>query len=216
MVKESDNSPDGILHPEWMGATAMVLVLASRGGTTVPYASASTIFFNSLETLRQKSPTARTIIQSVDKSTVQIQVLITEAAGAFGPYSPEWAFLGPCLVWDAGGIFKTKGAAITGYRPSGSPMYAGKKVDVAYPPEITLIHEIGHAKQYIETPEWFGSNGPTGPVAGTKETKDIEADNLKRHENPVYKEYGLLQRVAYGDFEGFDHIDVAVMRSIGR
>jgi hypothetical protein len=194
-----------------------MLVLASRGGSKVPYTSARTVFFEALQTLRQKSKEAAKIIDFVEKSpTVQIQVLVAEVAGAFGPYSPEWAFLGPCIVWDAGGVFKTKWAQITGYRPTGSPMYTGKKVDVSYPPEITLLHELGHAKQYIENPAWFGSNGPSGQLAGSKETKEIEADNLKRHENPVCKEYGLLQRVNYGDFEGFDHVDVAVVRSIGR
>ena len=195
----------------------MVLVLASRGGSKVPYSSASTLFADALGKLRQKSPTAAQVINFVEKSpAAEIQVLVAEVAGAFGPYSPEWAFLGPCIVWDAGGVFKTKGAEITGYRDSGAPKYAGAKRTVTYPPEITLLHELGHALQYIENPGWFGSNGPGGPVAGSKETKDIEADNLKRHENPVCREYGLLQRINYSDFEGFDHVDVAVTRSVGR
>jgi hypothetical protein len=194
-----------------------MLVLAARGASKIPYQNASTLFFNALQTLKQKSASAKEIVEFVEKSpAAQIQILVAEVAGAFGPYSPEWAFLGPCIVWDAGGVFKTKGAEITGYRESGAPKYAGKKVNVTYPPEITLLHELGHAKQYIENPGWFGSIGPGGAVPGSMETKDIEADNLRRHENPVCKDYNLLQRVNYGDFEGFDHIDVAVVRSVGR
>lgn len=194
-----------------------MLILASRGGSKIPYPSASTHFNNALDTLRAKSPTAKTIIEFVEKApVVEIKVLVTDIDGAFGPYNDEWAFLGPCIIWNPGGYFKTKGAEISGYRPTGAPMYQGKKQDTEYPPEITLIHELGHAKQYIETPGWFGSRGPNGDVAGSKEVKEIEADNLKRHENPVCKEWGLPQRVNYGDFEGFRHVPVAVARAIGR
>jgi hypothetical protein len=137
-----------------------------------------------------------------------IQVLVTNVDGAFGPRNDEYGFNGPCIVWNPGGYFNTKGANISGEWPSGKPKF-DMKLAVTYPPEITLLHELGHAKQFIEG-GWFGADGPIRDVA------DVEADNLKRHENPVCKEYGLLQRVNYTDFVGFNHVAVDTARAVGR
>ncbi len=187
-----------------------MLTLASRSGSAIPYQEASAHFYNALQTLKQKSSNAADIIRFVENApSVTVQVLVTDVEGAFGPFSMEYAFTGPCIVWTPGKSFNTRGADITGYRASGSPMISGKKEMVEYPPEIVLVHELGHAKQYIENAGWFASKGEGGVVeAGSKTTAEIEADNLRRHEHPVCKDYGLKQRQNYTDFEGFNNIPV--------
>ena len=184
-----------------------MIVLAKRD-SSIPYTAASSLLTDSLDKLRSKSPTAKTIVDFVDKDKTQVQILVTNVDGAFGPKNPEYGFDGPCIVWNPGGDFKTLGANISGYFASGKPKF-DKKMPVTYPPEITLLHELGHAKQFIEG-GWFGADGPARDVA------DIEADNLKRHENPVCKDYGLLQRLNYTDFIGFNHVPVSTARAVGR
>ena len=184
-----------------------MIVLAKRN-SPIPYTAASSLFKESLDKLRAKSSTARGIVDFVEKDKTQVQLLVTDVDGAFGPKNNEYGFDGPCIVWNPGGHFKTNGAEITGSFPSGAPKF-DKKLAVTYPPEITLLHELGHAKQFIEG-GWFGPDGPLKDVA------EVEADNLKRHENPVCKDYGLLQRVKYTDFVGFIHVPVETARAVGR
>ena len=189
----------------------VMLTLASRGASTIPYSNASAYFYNAVAELKRRSQTAKSIIDFVENRSpsVQISILVAEIEGAFGPFSLEWAFTGPCIVWAPGKSFTTRGADITGYRPSGAPIISGKRVDVVYPSEIVLLHEIGHAKQYIENPGWFGSQGIGGAiVAGSKTTIEIQADNLRRHEVPVCKEYGLPQRQNYNDFIQFNPVEM--------
>lgn len=192
------------------GGMELLLTLAMRGGSSIPYGNASAYFYNALETLKQKSATAKEIIRFVEKEPqVMVQVLVTDVEGAFGPFSMEYGFTGPCIVWTPGKSFNTRGADITGYRDSGAPKISGKKETVVYPPEIVLLHEIGHAKQYIENPSWFGKKGvDQAIIEGSKTVVEIEADNLRRHEHPVCQEYGLKQRQNYTDFEGFNNIAV--------
>ena len=187
-----------------------MLTLASRSAATIPYGNASAYFYTALESLKSQSVTAAAIIKFIENAAmVQISVLVSDVEGAFGPFSMEWAFTGPCIVWTPGKSFSTRGASITGYRPaSGAPIISGRKAIVVYPAEIVLIHELGHAKQYIEDPGIFARQGPGGIVAGSLTTAQIEADNLRRHEHPVCRDYKLLQRQNYTDFEGFN--DVAV------
>lgn len=62
---------------------------------------------------------------------------------------------------------------------------------VRLPPEITLLHELGHVKQFYE-------GGGLVPWKGRLQNVDqIEADNLKDHENPLTDEYGLPSRIFY-------------------
>jgi hypothetical protein len=188
-----------------------MLTLARRGESKIPYSQASAHYYNALKTLKEKSPTAASIIDFVENKSpaVQISILVTDVEGAFGPFDMELGFTGPCIVWTPGKSFTTRGANITGYRPNGTPMIAGKKVEVVYPSEIVLLHEIGHAKQFIENPGWFSSMGPDRAItSGSKSVAEIEADNLRRHEHPVCREYGLAQRQNYVDFLNFN--DVAV------
>jgi hypothetical protein len=181
------------------------LIILARRDSTIPYAAASTALANALDTLKQRSTTAKQVIDFVQGDRTEIQILVTNVDGAFGPHNEAYGFTGPCIIWYPGGQFNTRGATIKGYRPNNSPIF-DKKMAVTYPPEITLLHELGHAKQFIEG-GWFD---------GSKDVKDIEADNLRRHENPVCKEYGLLQRVKYDDFIGFEHLEVNIQRAPGR
>ncbi len=183
----------------------------------MPYGKGSAYYYNALTQLKTRSPTAATIIDFLENKspTVQISILVTEVEdGAFGPFSLVWGFTGPCIVWTPSKSFNTRGAEITGYRDSGAPKITGSKVAVIYPSEIVLLHELGHAKQYIENPDWFSSQGAGGIVRpGSKTTNEIEADNLKRHEVPVCKEYGLAQRQNYADGMGFNDV---VLPTTGR
>ncbi len=62
-------------------------------------------------------------------------------------------------------------------------------------PWIVLYHELGHVKQY-----WEGgaaNEAETKWVEKLKDTDAIEADNLKRHENPVCTDIHIAIRLHY-------------------
>jgi hypothetical protein len=181
-----------------------MIVLADRSNRTgIKYPHASHCLAEALSVLRTRSETAKEIIREVERSRTRIQIAVAEEPGVFGPSNLEWAFNEPCIIWAPNIQVPINATEITGYWGSGKPkVAAGKRETILLPPEIVLIHELGHAKQFIEHPEWFASmDGTTGTVRpGTKSNAEIEADNLKRHEVPVCQEFGLKQRALYDDF----------------
>ena len=136
-------------------------------------------------------------------STVVISVVVNEEPSQFGSSDTanKWLNTGqPVHIWNPKAVFTTLAADITGYWPSGNPKF-DKKVKVDLPPEIGLIHELGHAKQWIEDETQFTRFIGGVRTEGTKTTEQLEAANLKIHENPVCKEMGLKQRIKYNDFD---------------
>jgi hypothetical protein len=181
-----------------------MIKLVERPNTGINYTSAFGDLELTLSSLSKKSPTAKDLIDFVQASPLTVEILCANEPGAFGPFNDEWSLTGPCIIWSPTKKFKCKAGTIKGYRASGAPILEGKKVDTFYGPEITLLHELGHFRQYIEDATRFASRGPTGEIVeGKMAVKDIEADNLRRHENPVCKELGLPQRLQYSDFDGF-------------
>jgi hypothetical protein len=162
---------------------------------SIDNASARDMLDASLATLRL-FPTARTIINKVINSNIEFTIFVKESAGVFGAESKELGSNGPCIVWNPFGSFKTYASKIIGKREWNNSDIWDKKQVVRYPALVVLIHELGHAVQYIEDSKRFS----TSQEEGTMSTEQIEADNLKRHENPVCIEMGLLQRVKYNDF----------------
>ncbi len=186
-----------------------MLILAHRSGSDISYESAWCKFSETLDYLEKKSQTAREIISFVEKSQVRVGVLAVKArekngpTGKFGPFSISYALNGPYIFWDPDHCFQCcaiKSEQITGFYTSGEPKWTGNKVLASFPPMITLIHELGHAKQYIEDPGRFAHKAANGTIlAGSVSLSMIENDNLKRHENPVCNELGLLLRIKYDD-----------------
>jgi hypothetical protein len=186
-----------------------MIVLVDRPNSGVRYHFASLKLHEALQNLRTKSATAKALIEFDEASTKTVQILCAQVPCAFGPFCDEWALLGPCIVWSPTKKFKCKAGEITGYSKwSGAPtVKAGSLAETVLPPEITLIHELGHFKQWIEDPGIFASRGTDGAIThGHTAVKDLEADNLKRHEVPVCKEMGLRQRQNYADFTGFTDV----------
>lgn len=63
---------------------------------------------------------------------------------------------------------------------------------------ISLMHELGHAKQFLEKPSWFENHYKAATQNGNKESQlAIENDNVSRHEMPICKDMGLPFRTKY-------------------
>jgi len=166
---------------------------------------AKKLFDAALASLRKSSESASAIIKFVENEPkVSVGVACIEMDGAFGSSCHAIGELTPVIVWNPKKKFQVNGWEITGYRKyNNSPIYGSKEI-MTYPPELVLLHELGHAKQYIEAPDWFTKENAGGePTKGTKTTKQIEADNLERHERPVAKELKLKVRQSYEDYLGF-------------
>jgi len=163
------------------------------------------LFDEALVALRKSSATAAEIIKFVENEPkISIGVACIEMDGAFGSSCLAIGEVSPVIVWNPKKKFQVSGWEITGYRKyNNSPIYGSKEI-MTYPPELVLLHELGHAKQYIEHPDWFTKEKSGGDaIPGTKSTKDIESDNLERHERPVAKDLGLKVRQSYEDYLGF-------------
>lgn len=173
-----------------------MLILAHRGNIGYPLHEASRHLHEALERLRSRSAAAREIIDFVDRRDHRsIRILVTERPGAFGTSNPAVGFVEPCILWSP--------VRETTIRYSASRYHPGQRglAYAVYPPEITLIHEIGHAKQYIEDPARFPSYDREWTlIPGTLPNDAIEADNLRRHEHPVCNDYGLPTRTHYSHF----------------
>jgi hypothetical protein len=62
---------------------------------------------------------------------------------------------------------------------------------------VSMMHELGHAKQCIENPPWYAGKAAQA-LNGSKSAKlEIENDNVGRHEKPILVELGLPFRDKY-------------------
>jgi len=94
-----------------------------------------------------------------------------------------------------------------------NPMWIGR---VQIPLGVSMMHELGHAKQYLEKPAWYEAlvdivkNNNVSPQIAeslketqkyTKPAQDakmaIELDNITRHEGPICTEMGKPVRTSY-------------------
>jgi len=72
-----------------------------------------------------------------------------------------------------------------------------------HPGWLTLIHELGHARQYVDDTEWFNgwftrANNAQNGVANAKVAQGIiEADNMQKHEVPLAERFGYKKRYHY-------------------
>lgn len=163
-------------------------------------ANPRTTYLKAKLSLVSKSKRAREILNLVENSAHVIEVVVGSSVGQ------ESAFRGAVgtekeskLVWDPGVDFpilvdpkqvskQSFGRTITKTVAKLSPL----------PAEIVLIHELGHAAQYIsELPNYatLFAAGPTGIA-------QIEADNLARNEWPICDDYGLKRRSSYLHYKG--------------
>jgi hypothetical protein len=165
------------------------VIQAATGTLPAPIAKPSSTFIEYLGQVGTSS-TAQMIAGFMDSTDKNIGILIIDnEAGFDSMYIPPSALKNdPPLVRFSGGIavvniestMKIKGQVV--------------------PLGVSMMHELGHAKQYVENPAWFEntyaaamriSSGPNKPKL------DIENDNVTRHEAPILKDLGLPFRTTY-------------------
>jgi Golgi nucleoside diphosphatase len=134
------------------------------------------------------SSTAQMIASYLDGASQNVGILFIKE-GFDSMYIPPSAISSdPALVQFDGGVavinidsqMKIKGTAI--------------------PYGVSMMHELGHAKQYIEKPQWFEATyrAAMSHKSGKNQPQlDIENDNLVRHEAPILKDMGLPFRLTY-------------------
>jgi hypothetical protein len=154
--------------------------------------------------LSGKSKRAKEIIELVEADPHVIEVVVGTSVGT------ESAFRGAVgtettskLVWDPTVDFPilvdaqqvSKTIKIAGTERTTTKTVAKL---APLPADIVLIHELGHAAQYIkELPTY-----KTLFAAGKDGIAEIEADNLKRNEWPICDDYGLRRRSSYLHYKG--------------
>ena len=151
-----------------------------------------------------KSKRAAEIIKLVESSLHVIEVVIGPSVGQ------ESAFRGATgsettskLVWDEKVEFPI---LVDATQVSTTRKFMGKDLTTTktaaklspLPPEIVLIHELGHAAQHIgEMPTYA-----TLFASGSGGIAEIEADNLARNECPICDDFGLRRRSSYLHYKG--------------
>ena len=151
-----------------------------------------------------KSVRAKAIIELVEASPHVIEVVVGTSVGT------ESAFRGAMgtettskLVWDPSVSFPilvdpqavSKTITIAGTARTTTRTVATLS---PLPAELVLIHELGHAAQYISEFPTYKTLFATG-AAGIAE---IEADNLSRNEGPICDDYNLRRRSHYLHYKG--------------
>lgn len=161
-------------------------------------------FLKAKASLVAKSKRAKEIIDLVEADQHVIEVVIGTSVGQ------DSAFRGAVgtetvskLVWDPTFDFPilVDPQQVTNMRKIGvkevaiTKTVAKKALLIA---EIVLIHELGHAAQYLgELPSYKSQF-----AAGKPGIAVIEADNLLRNEWPICKDYGLACRSNYMHYNG--------------
>jgi hypothetical protein len=165
------------------------VIKAAVGGFPTPIAKAPSVFLDYLGQVGGSS-TAQLIAVFMDEARENIGILfINNEAGFDSMFIPPSALASDGAL---GGF--TGGVAVVNIE---SGMKFGGK---AIPLGVSMMHELGHAKQFIERPAWFENNYAAAMkvTKGVNQPKlDIENDNLARHEAPILKELGLPFRLKY-------------------
>lgn len=65
---------------------------------------------------------------------------------------------------------------------------------------VKLFHELGHAVQWITRRDWFTAKSSRELFRRDGYFREIEADNLVRHEWPLCRQLNLPARMHYEDF----------------
>jgi hypothetical protein len=151
-----------------------------------------------------KSKRAKEIIELVEASPLVIDVVVGTSVGQ------ESAFRGAVgtetsskLVWDPTVAFPI---LVDAQQVTTSRQFMGKELKTTkttaklapLPPEIVLIHELGHAAQFMKELGTYA----TLFAAGKDGIAEIEADNLARNEWPICDDYGLMRRSSYLHYKG--------------
>lgn len=151
-----------------------------------------------------KSRRAKEIIELVEADPHVIEVVVGPSVGT------ESAFRGAVgaesaskLVWDPAVSFPilVDPQSVTTTRTVGSSTRSTTKTVAKLAPlpaELVLIHELGHAAQYLKELPSYKSL-----FAGGKDgIAEIEADNLTRNEWPICDDFGLQKRSNYLHYKG--------------
>lgn len=157
------------------------------GGLAAPVGSASVKYLQFQEQVDGSSK-AQEINMALSGAKLNIGVLlINNDAGFDSMYIPPKALEGDsALKRFDGGVAVLNIESIL------------KITGVALPIGVSLMHELGHAKQYVEKPEWFTNQFLAATQKGSKEAQlAIENDNVQRHEKPICVELGKPHRDKY-------------------
>lgn len=95
-------------------------------------------------------------------------------------------FAGSIVVWDPVGLISARAAQQCTFQS----------------PAIALLHEIGHAVQWITKTSWYVSHVNTAMGGGKDATAaklEVENDNIESNETPVAQELGEGTRANYND-----------------
>lgn len=174
--------------------------------TSMPEASDG--FMASIEKMKA-TPTGRGLLTALINSPVrdQLEIIVSKGnvSGGFmppnhlGPGNPPkptitWSATQPMLFFDT--VVKLDDFAIPRkFSEKNDPNFVQKYQphyqvhESQYPPELVLLHELGHVKQYIDNPSFLNNYSENMHV--------IEMDNLARHESPAAQEMGLPVRIDY-------------------
>jgi hypothetical protein len=146
------------------------------------------------------SKTAQEILKYVDGHATEIQLVVCPGAEGEMLFPGELQGLNtPTVIWDPNKYF----LFYSNVAKVHNVVYADLN---SYQPAIVLIHELGHAKQWLSNPAQHEARFKRGPEG----IAEIEAENLAIHEGPVAQELGLPVRKHYKHFPNSGEIPSSV------
>jgi len=143
-------------------------------------------YFKNAIAYLQGSGHAKQCIATVEKHAVNTVVLV--AKDCFPMFchfemAKVHGFTSSIIVWDPVGLISARNDQQSTYQS----------------PAIALLHEIGHAVQWIEKSGWFISKVGEAMTGNDEAKLAVENDNITTHETPVAKELQEGVRKDYND-----------------
>ena len=161
------------------------VITAATGGLQEPISGAEARYETCLTEVNGSS-TAKALQSFLSASPLSIGVLLIDE-GFDSMYIPPSNLTSVPELKDYSG-----GIAVLNVD---NPMKMSGKV---LPLGVSLMHELGHAKQYIEKPSWFVGHYEAATKKSNKASQlEIENDNVQRHEQPICEELKLPFRTKY-------------------
>jgi hypothetical protein len=136
------------------------------------------LYYRAIRHLTSKSATAIRIFQDVRKAEEKFRVVVSR--GAIPGFVPSYQIDGGVseIFWDP----ESTTHVLLNVREQKNQI-TFEEVELL--PHIVLVHELGHAIQWIKDPEWFKK------CLDDRHNDLLELDNIQAHELPVCKELGL-------------------------
>ncbi|MDA1265810.1 MAG: hypothetical protein O2816_12080 [Planctomycetota bacterium] len=178
IIENSSDIPDPMDDKEWRSLCRAFVTIKETFGVD----ETNTQWFQAELRLGQQLATGARIIAAIESCPEDILLIPIVSQTHLSQFEPDV----PAVVLNCADIVLKNN-----FIPGDDPQQMHHRV--------LLFHELGHAAQWATRREWFQGSAQRSKAAKEPYHREIEQDNLTRHEVPFSQEMGLPYRRRYED-----------------